>query len=92
MNTTELVSVVAKQNKLSKAAAKQVVSAVFDSIQTQVQKGKTVYISRFGTFTRAKRKARNGRNPQTGDKVRIPATKYPKFRPSKAFKLVVRNK
>lgn len=90
MNTTQLTESIAKTHKLPKAQAKRIVTSVFDSIQTQVTKGKPVSIAGFGTFTRAKRKARVGRNPKTGESIKIAARKFPKFKPGTAFKTAVK--
>jgi len=90
MNTSKLIETVAKTNQISKIQAKKVIGTVFSSIQQAVKKGGTVSITKFGTFTRAKRKARLGRNPKTGAQLKIAASRFPKFRPGAAFKAAVR--
>lgn len=89
MNTTDLVEVVAKTNKLSKVQAKAVVATVFGTIKSAVKKKQTVQISEFGTYKVATRKARNGVNPTTRAKIKIPARKVVKFTAGKAFKAVL---
>jgi DNA-binding protein HU-beta len=90
MNTTQLVEVVAKTNKLSKVQAKKVVETVFTTIKASVKKGNTVAINDFGSYKIVKRKARNGVNPATKQKIKIPAKKVVKFSASKALKTLVK--
>ena len=89
MNTTDLIEVVAKTHKLSKTQAKAVVGTVFGTIKTAVKKKQAVQISEFGTYKVATRKARNGVNPSTKAKIKIPARKVVKFTAGKAFKAVL---
>jgi DNA-binding protein HU-beta len=90
MNTTKLIAGIAKTHKLSKAQSSKLVKAVFSTILINVKKGQIVQIAGFGTFKSVKRKARAGRNPQTGAVIKIAAKKYPKFKPGTAFKNAVR--
>lgn len=90
MNTAQLVEQVAKTQKISKASAKAIIGQTLSSIKIAVKKGNEVRLIGFGTFKRAKRNARVGRNPQTGAKVKIPAHKVPKFRPGSDFKALVK--
>jgi DNA-binding protein HU-beta len=90
MNTGQLVETIAKKNNMTKAQAQRVFSSVVDTIKGEVKKGRAVRIVGFGTFERGKRKARKGRNPQTGEAIKIKATKYPKFRPGQDFKTIVK--
>ncbi len=85
MNKAELVEAVAKETKQSKAATERVVNSVLDNIKKNTKKSGVRLIG-FGTFTTVKRKARSGRNPQTGEKIRIGAKKMVKFKPSSTFK------
>ena len=85
MNKADLVAAVAKETKSSKAAAEQAVNAVLNNIKKGTKKGGVQLIG-FGTFSVGKRKARTGRNPQTGKAIKIPATKVVKFKAGKAFK------
>jgi DNA-binding protein HU-beta len=73
----------------TKALSQRVVEAVFDNITKTLARGEDVAISGFGTFRVAKRAAREGRNPKTGEKIQIPASVKPKFRAGKALKEAV---
>lgn len=90
MNKAELIEKVATESKITKAQAERVLDATMDIIKKTVKKGDDVKLVGFGTFAKAKRKARKGRNPQTGKEIKIPATWYPKFRPGSEFKEMVR--
>ena len=86
MNTNEIVPEVAESAGLSKADAAKAVEAVFDSITETLKKGGDVRFVGFGTFSVASRAASEGRNPRTGEKIKIPASKLPKFKPGKGLK------
>ena len=86
MNKTELIDHIAKQADISKAAAGRALEAIVGGIRTSLRKGNSVTLVGFGTFTVGKRAARTGRNPRTGDSIKIKAAKVPKFRPGKALK------
>jgi DNA-binding protein HU-beta len=86
VNKTELIDHIAKQADISKAAAGRALEAIVGGIRTSLKKGNTVTLVGFGTFTVGKRAARTGRNPRTGDSIRIKAARVPKFRPGKALK------
>ena len=73
----------------TKAEAHRAVEAVFDTITKTLGRGEEVAISGFGTFRVAKRAAREGRNPKTGEKIQIAASIKPKFRAGKALKEAV---
>lgn len=90
MNTQELVTTFAKTHNLSKTKAKEYVEFFVGTISKEVSKGQDVRLSRLGTFSRTKRKARVGRNPQTGESIKIAAAKYPRFKPSATFKEIVK--
>ncbi len=92
MNKTELVEAVAKNSKLSKAATKSVVDAVFEEITKSLKKGNPVQLIGFGTFKVNERKAREGRNPSTGEVIQIPAGKVPAFAAGQALKDAVKKK
>lgn len=92
MSKNDLIESVAKTADLSKAKAAVAVNAVFDSISASLKKGKDVTLVGFGTFSVAKRKARNARNPQTGETIKIKATKAPKFKAGKGLKEAVAGK
>ena len=70
----------------SQAAANRIVDYIFSSIEDAVVKGEEVSFAGFGSFTTVKKSARTGRNPQTGETVKIPAKTVPKFRPASKFK------
>lgn len=86
MNKAQLIESVSKVTKLTKVDAEMVINAALDSIKKSVKKGDDVTLIGFGTFTKTKRKARIGRNPQTGKEIKIPAMTVPKFRPGREFK------
>ncbi len=86
MNKTQLIDAVATQTKGTKADATRYIDAVFAAIQTSLKKGNEVRLVGFGTFYVAKRKATTGRNPRTGQPIKIAASKQPKFRPGKQLK------
>lgn len=86
MNKNDLVAEVARTTNLSKTDAAKAVESVFDSITKSLSQGDEVRLVGFGTFTVAKRAASEGRNPRTGEKISIPATKQPKFKAGKALK------
>jgi len=85
MNKGDLVKEVAKVVN-TKKEAQAAVDCVFSSITKALQKKNTVTLVRFGTFKVGKRKARTGRNPQTGVKIEIKAKKVARFVPAKALK------
>lgn len=82
----DLIESVAKAADLSKSNASSAVNAVIDTISASLKKGNAVTITGFGSFSVSKRKARNGRNPQTGETIKIKASKVAKFKPGKALK------
>lgn len=92
MNRTDLVRKVASVAGLTKADAERAISATFDSISSSLKRGEEVRLIGFGTFTVAKREATTGRNPRTGEPLKIPATKLPKFRAGKQLKEAVSSK
>lgn len=90
MNKAELIDAIAKATKATKVDSEAMLNATVDTIKKTVKKGDDVTLIGFGTFTRSKRKARTGRNPQTGKEIKIPAMMVPKFRPGREFKDAVR--
>jgi len=74
----------------TKSKAREVVETVFDTIIKALSRGEEVAVAGFGVFRVAKRAAREGRNPKTGEKIQIPASIKPKFRPAKALKEAVK--
>ncbi len=89
MNKAELIEAVAKET-CTKAEAGNAVNLVFDTIAKALKKGDSVTLVGFGTFVVRKRKARIGRNPQTGKEIKIPAKKVPAFKPGKELKNAVK--
>ena len=89
MNKAELIDAVADRLGHSKRDVTAIVDAFIDDTKRAVAKGEKVAISGFGVFEAQARKARLGRNPRTGETVKIKATKLPKFRPGAEFKAVV---
>ena len=90
MNKAQLIDAVTKTTKLTKVDAEQVINSAIDTIKKSVKRGEDVTLIGFGTFTRTKRKARSGINPQTGKEIKIPAMVLPKFRPGREFKDAVK--
>lgn len=90
MNKAQLIETVAKSAKSTKIDAEMIINATIDAIKKSVKKGDDVTLIGFGTFTKSKRKARIGRNPQTGKEIKIPAMTVPKFRAGREFKNAVR--
>lgn len=86
---TDVIAAVALTTGLAKTAVAEVLDATLDAIQNWVAEDKEVVFIGFGTFVASKRAARSGRNPQTGDTIKIAAAKLPKFKAGKAFKDVV---
>lgn len=86
MNKNDLVAHVSDASRLSKADATKAVDAVFEGIADSLKKGNEVRLIGFGTFVVAERAAGEGRNPRTGEKIAIPASKQPKFKPGKTLK------
>lgn len=92
MNKTELIEAVAAQAELTKAKADDAVNALLEIVQATVKSGDKVTIPGFGTFSVSERKARTGRNPQTGATIKIAASKAPKFTAGSGFKAAVNAK
>ena len=90
MNKAELVEAIAKATKATKADTERSLDAMLDVISKNMRKKEGVKLVGFGTFAVSHRKARVGRNPQTGEVIQIPARKVPVFRPGKELKDSVR--
>lgn len=86
VNKSELIEHIAKQADISKAAAGRALEALIGGVKTTLKKNGSVSLVGFGTFSVTKRAARTGRNPRTGDTIKIKSAKVPKFRPGKALK------
>ncbi len=83
MNKSELIASMAEKADLSKAAAEKALAAFQDAVTEGLQKGETISLVGFGTFSVGERAARTGRNPQTGEEMQIPAKKVVKFKVGK---------
>jgi Bacterial nucleoid DNA-binding protein len=92
MNKQDLAATLAKKFELSNAKANEVVGFVLDTIAGSLIKGKDVLFVGFGSFSVKKRKARMGRNPQTGESIKIPAKKVVHFSAGKSLKNSVNKK
>jgi DNA-binding protein HU-beta len=90
MNKNELITKLATETNLTKADCQRVLETTIEITKKAVKKGEEVRLIGFGTFIRAKRAARRGRNPQTGKEIKIPAHNVPRFRPGKEFKTFVK--
>ncbi len=86
MNKDDLIAAVANDAGLTKSDAARVVDSVFDTIASTLARNDDVRVTGFGTFAVTRRAARDGRNPRTGDKIRIPASNQAKFKAGKALK------
>lgn len=86
MNKTELVAAVAEQAEISKKDAEKALKVFVDVVTEQLKAGDKVQLVGFGTFEVSERAAREGRNPQTGETMKIAASKAPKFKAGKALK------
>jgi DNA-binding protein HU-beta len=86
VNKQDLVTVVAEAAELSKAKAGEVVDAIFESIQKTLKENQEVRLVGFGTFSTSRRKAGTGRNPRTGEEVKIPASTTVRFKAGKTLK------
>ncbi len=86
MTKQELIEKMAKDADISKAAAQKALDSLIDGIKKTLKKGNKVTLVGFGTFSVSKRAARKGRNPQTGEAIKIKASKAPRFKAGKAFK------
>jgi len=86
VNKNELISKVAQDARLTKGDASEAVEATLENIISALQHGDEVRLVGFGTFSVTQRAASQGRNPRTGEKINIPASKNPKFKAGKALK------
>lgn len=85
-NKNDLVTAVANSTGLSKTDAGKAVDGVFDAITSALKSGEEVRLVGFGTFSVSSRAASEGRNPRTGEKINIPASKQPKFKAGKGLR------
>jgi len=92
MNKSELIEKVSIAMETTKAEAAKAVNAMLDTITATLKKGHKVTIAGFGTFSVVKQKARKGKNPRTGETIKIRARKVPKFKAGKGLKDTVGGK
>ena len=90
MTKVELVTKIANDAKISKAAAEKALNSFTKNVTDTLKKGEKIPLTGFGTFSVVARKARKGRNPQTGNDITIPATKVVKFKTGKNLKEAVK--
>ena len=90
MNKGDLINYLAKDSKITKVQAAKAIDSVVENITRMLKKGERTSLVGFGTFSIARRKARTGRNPQTGAPLRIPAKRVVKFTPGKTLKGIIR--
>ena len=90
MNKTELVALMAEEAGITKKDAEKALNAFIGGVQNAVKVGDKVSLIGFGTFEARARAAREGKNPQTGEKIKIAACKVPAFKAGKAFKDLVK--
>jgi DNA-binding protein HU-beta len=86
MTKAEIIEKMSRDADISKVAARKTLESIIDSVKKTLKKGNKVTLVGFGTFSVSKRKARNGRNPRTGETIKIKSSKAPKFTAGKAFK------
>lgn len=86
MNKTELIEKVASKAGVDRNSTSRVIDAFTDAVSDALKRNDTVTLVGFGSFMIAKRSARTGRNPRTGEVIEIPETKVPKFKPGKTLK------
>jgi DNA-binding protein HU-beta len=90
MTKDEMIALIAQESGITKRQAANALQAYMNGVSSSLKKGKKVSFAGFGTFSVSRRKARTGRNPQTGTPLAIPATKVPVFRAGKNLKDAVR--
>jgi DNA-binding protein HU-beta len=90
MTKAELIASIGKEAKISKASAEKAVDAFTSTVMKALKKGDKLALTGFGTFSVAKRRARVGRNPQTGKEIKIPAMRVAKFKAGNLLKSVVK--
>ena len=93
MNKTEFIDAIAASHpNVSRAQVGRIVGPLIDAIGNEIRRGGKVQITGFGTFSTSKRKARKGRNPKTGEPIKVAAMTLPKFSAGKALKDLVAKK
>jgi DNA-binding protein HU-beta len=90
MTKADLIAHIGKEAKISKASAEKAVNAFTGGVTKALKKGDKLTLTGFGTFSVARRRARIGRNPQSGKEIKIPATRVAKFKPGNLLKSAVK--
>jgi DNA-binding protein HU-beta len=90
MTKGELIAIIAKEAKISKASAEKTINAFTNSVTKALKKGDKLALTGFGTFSVAKRRTRVGRNPKTGKEITIPARRVAKFKAGNLLKSAVK--
>ncbi len=90
MTKEEMIALMASNSGITKKQASEALQTFMNGVTTQLKKGEKVSFAGFGTWSVSKRKARTGRNPQTGASIDIPATRVPVFKAGKHLKTAVR--
>ncbi len=90
MTKAELIASIGKEAKISKAAAEKALNAFTNTVTKALKKGDKLALTGFGTFSVARRRARTGRNPQTGKEIKIPSTRVAKFKAGNLLKGAVK--
>ncbi len=90
MTKAELIASIGKEAKISKAAAEKALNAFTTTVTKALKKGDKLALTGFGTFSVARRRARTGRNPQTGKEIKIPSTRVAKFKAGNLLKSAVK--
>jgi DNA-binding protein HU-beta len=90
MTKGELIASVGKEARISKASAEKAINAFTNTVMKALKKGDKLALTGFGTFSVGKRRARTGRNPQTGKEIKIPATRVAKFKAGNLLKSAVK--
>ena len=92
MNKSELVAALAEKTEMTKKSAEASLNALVEIVTDELKNGGKIQLVGFGTFETRKRAARKGRNPQTKEEIKIPASKAPVFKAGKALKDLVNKK
>ena len=90
MTKAELIASIGKEAKISKASAEKALNAFTNTVTKALKKGDRLALTGFGTFSVARRRARTGRNPQTGKEIKIPSTRVAKFKAGNLLKIAVK--
>jgi DNA-binding protein HU-beta len=91
MNKGELVAKISEDLDMTQKQVDEVVSALLEEVKAQVARGEKITLTGFGTFQKRDRKGRTGRNPRTGEEIKIPASSVPAFSAGKQFKDTVKS-